>query len=172
LKEHNYVASQKLELIKTPEQAKNVVLRARYFLQWMSSTGAVNPTDMESNISTGTLKERASVMYTLAMAHLVATPQEIEVLANDRSPDKDVVMGAAETVEAKKWAKMFEFDNSSVAINTSQRSRKTKSYNAFGSRIKAYKKEVKKSCTLTLPVKTSLYWNQTSCIAVQGRKHR
>jgi hypothetical protein len=35
-------------------------------------------------------------------------------------------MGPAETVEAKMWAKMFEFENSSVAINTSQRSQKTK----------------------------------------------
>jgi hypothetical protein len=52
-------------------------------------------------------------------------------------------MGAAETVEAKMWAKMFEFETSSVDINTSQRSRKTKSYNALGSQVKAYKKEVK-----------------------------
>jgi hypothetical protein len=52
-------------------------------------------------------------------------------------------MGAAETVEAEMWAKMFEFENSPVAINTSQRSQKTNSYNAFGIRVKAYKKEVK-----------------------------
>jgi hypothetical protein len=56
--------------------------------------------------------------------------------------DKAIVMGAVETVEAKMWAKMFEFDNSSVAINTSQRSQKTKSYNAFGIQVKAYNKEV------------------------------
>jgi hypothetical protein len=87
--------------------------------------------------------KRSSVMYTLELAQLVATAQETAVLANSRSHDKAIVMGAAETVEAKMWAKMFEFNNSSVAINTSQRSRKTKSYNAFVSRVKAYKKEVK-----------------------------
>jgi hypothetical protein len=46
-------------------------------------------------------------MYTLELAQLVATPQERALLANDRSHDKDIVMGAAETVEAKMWAKMF-----------------------------------------------------------------
>jgi hypothetical protein len=74
---------------------------------------------------------------------LVATPQERVVLDNGRSHDKSIVMGAAETVEAKMWAKMFEFENSSVAINMSQRSRKAKNYNAFGSRVNACKKEVK-----------------------------
>jgi hypothetical protein len=213
LKETNYVASQKLELIKTPEHAKvakrktlgdgtastrntsenllddlaqaktdsavspvtnagvvappvstlpvakdlhynsqarqitedkNVSLRARDVLQWLSSTGTVNPTDMKlSHIPTGAFKERASVIYTLDLAQLDAIPQERVVLANGRSHDKAIVMGAAETVEAKMLAKIFEFENSSFAINTSQRSLKTKSYNAFGSRFKAYKKEVK-----------------------------
>jgi hypothetical protein len=93
----------------------------------------VNPTDMKlSNVPTGALKERVSVMYTLELAQLVDIPQERAALANGRSHDKAIVMGAAEMVEAKMWAKMFEFENSSVAINTSQRSRKTKSYNAFG----------------------------------------
>jgi hypothetical protein len=82
-------------------------------------------------------------MYTLELVQLVATPQERAVLANDSSHEKDIVMGAAETVEAKMWAKMFEFENSAVDINTRQRSRKTKSYNAFGSQVKAHKKEVK-----------------------------
>jgi hypothetical protein len=68
----------------------------------------VNPTDMKlSNVPTGALKERVSVMYTLELAQLVATPQERALLTNDRSHDKDIVMGAAETVEAKIWAKMF-----------------------------------------------------------------
>jgi hypothetical protein len=126
-------------------EAKNFALRASYFLQWLSSTGAANPADMKlSNTLTGAFKERASVMYTLELAQLVSTPQERAVLANDRSHDKAIVMGAAEMVEAKiMWAKMFELDNSSVAINMSQGSRKTKSYNAFGSRVKAYKREVK-----------------------------
>jgi hypothetical protein len=96
-----------------------------------------------SNVPTGAFKERDSVMYTLELAQLVSTPQERVVLDNGRSHDKAIVMVAAEKVEAKMWAKMFEFENSSVAINTSQRSRKTKSYNAFASRVKAYKKEVK-----------------------------
>jgi hypothetical protein len=113
-------------------------------LQWLSSTGAVNPTDMKlSNVPTGPFKEPASVMYNLELAHLVATPQERAVLANGRSQDKAIVVSAAEKVEEKMPAKMFEFENSSVTINTSQRSQKTKSYNAFGSRVKAYKKEVK-----------------------------
>jgi hypothetical protein len=46
-------------------------------------------------------------MYTLELAQLVATPQERALFTNDRSHDKDIVMGAAETVEAKIWAKMF-----------------------------------------------------------------
>jgi hypothetical protein len=125
-------------------ESNNVALRARYVLQWLSSTGAVNPTDMKlSNFLAGAFKECASVMYTLELAQLVATPQKRAVLVNGMSHDKAILMGAADTVEAKMWAKMFEFKNSSVAINTSQRSRKTKSYNAFGSRVKASKKEVK-----------------------------
>jgi hypothetical protein len=79
-------------------------------LKWLSSTGAVNPMDMKlSNILGGAFKEHASVMYALELAQLVATPQERAVLANDSSHDKAVVMGAAETVEAKMCAKMFEF---------------------------------------------------------------
>jgi hypothetical protein len=104
----------------------------------------VNPMDMKlPNVPTGAFKELASIMYTLELAHLVANPQEIAVLANGSSHDKAIVMGAAETVEEKIWAKMFEFKNSSVAISTSQRSQKTKSYIAFGSRVQAYKEEVK-----------------------------
>jgi di/tripeptidase len=82
-------------------------------------------------------------MYTLELAQLIATPQERLALANGTSHDNAIVMSVVETVEAKMWAKMFEFEKSSVAISTSQRSRKTKSYNDFGSRVKAYKKEVK-----------------------------
>jgi hypothetical protein len=77
-------------------EPNNVALRARYVLHWLSSTGAVNPTDMkQSNIPTGAFKEHASVMYTLELAQMVANTQERAVLANDRSHDKDIVMGAA-----------------------------------------------------------------------------
>jgi hypothetical protein len=125
-------------------ESNNVALRERDVLQWLTSTDAVNPTNIKlPNVPTGAFNERASVMYTLELAQLVATPQKIVVVSNDRSNDKVIIMGAAETAEAKMWAKMFEFENSSVAINTSQRSRKTRSYNAFGSRVKAHKKEVK-----------------------------
>jgi hypothetical protein len=104
----------------------------------------VNPTYIKlSSVPTGAFKECASVMYTFELAQLVATPQERAVLDNGRSHDKAIFMGPAEMVEAKMWAKMFEFENSSVAINTIQRSRKTKSCNAFGSRVKNYKKYVK-----------------------------
>jgi hypothetical protein len=41
-------------------EANNVALRARYVLQWLSSTGAVNPTEMKlSSVLTGAFKERA-----------------------------------------------------------------------------------------------------------------
>jgi hypothetical protein len=63
-----------------------------------------------SNVPTGAFKERASVMYTLELAQLVATPQERAMLANGRSLDKAIVMGTTETVEVKMWAKMFEFE--------------------------------------------------------------
>jgi hypothetical protein len=132
--------SQRKEIAKR----NNFASRARYFLQWLSVTGALNPTDMKlSNVPAGAFKECASVMYTLELAQLVATPQERSVLANGRSNDKAIVMGAAETVEAKIWAKMSKFENSSVDIDTSQRCLMSKSYNAFGRRVKAYKKEVK-----------------------------
>jgi hypothetical protein len=69
-------------------EANNVALRARNVLQWLSSTGAVNPTDMKlSNIPTGAFKERASGMYTLELAQLVDTPQERAVLDSGRSHD-------------------------------------------------------------------------------------
>jgi hypothetical protein len=154
-------------------EAKNVVLRARDVLHWLPSTGAVNPMDMKlPHILTGAFKERASVMYTLELAQLVATPQKIAVLANDSSHDTAIVIGAAETVEAKIWANLFEFKNSSVAINMSQQIQKTKSYNAFGSRVKAYTEEVKAKLHSNASWKDHLYWDQTSCIAVQGRQHR
>jgi hypothetical protein len=108
---------------KQISKASNVASQARYVLQWLSSTSAVNPTDMKpSNIPTGAFKERASVRYTIELAQLVATSQERAALANGRSHDKAIVMGAAVIAEAKVWANMFEFENSSVAINTSQRS--------------------------------------------------
>jgi hypothetical protein len=51
-------------------------------------------------------------MYTLELVNLVSTPQERAVLANGRSHDRAIGIGAAETVEARMWVKMFEFENS------------------------------------------------------------
>jgi hypothetical protein len=42
---------------KQIDEAKNVALRSRNVLQWLSSTGVVNPTDMKlSNVPTGAFK--------------------------------------------------------------------------------------------------------------------